>query len=81
MSSLAVAAQKELINCILCEKDLELMRVPSIEKIRLKLWDLMNFVSRSDKIRYETNVVNRVTGYEENAADMCASFGTYGGPG
>lgn len=81
MSSLAVAAQKELINCILCEKDLELMRVPSIEKIRLKLWDLMNFVSRSDKIRYETNVVNRVTGYEENAADMCAGFGTYGGSG
>lgn len=81
MSSLAVAAQKELINCILCEKDLELMRVPSIEKIRLKLWDLMNFVSRSDKIRYETNVVNRVTGYEENAADMCARFGAYGGSG
>ena len=55
--------------------------MPSIEKIRLKLWDLMNFVSRSDKIRYETNVVNRVTGYEENAADMCAGFGTYGGSG
>lgn len=57
------------------------MRVPNIEKIRLKLWDLMNFVSRSDKIRYETNVVNRVKGYEENAADMCAGFGTYGGSG
>ena len=81
MSSLAVAAQKELIDCILCEKDLELMRVPSIEKIRLKLWDLMNFVSRSGKTRYETHFVDRVTGYEENAADMYVGLGTNGGSG
>lgn len=55
--------------------------MPSIEKIRLKLWDLMNFVSRSGKTRYETHFVDRVTGYEENVADMYVGLGAYGGPG